>query len=278
MSRQDTIWLDGSQVSALPLPDRGLDFGDGLFETMLVHRGQPLFEEYHLERLCRGLQALAIPDCLQNARAELRVATETVARNWEWAVIRISVLRGVGPRGYTPLLNAKPRILIRITQLDSDHAMMPSPAKLGVAEIFLSNQPFLAGIKHSNRLEQVIAATEAQSKGVDECILLDDLGQVVSVIAGNIFLMCKGELCTPILDRCGVEGTRRRLIMEIWAPSIGLNVRETRMTLSDLESADEVFYSNSLHTVRPIARLNLRTWEDHSVCASLFQQYLKVVS
>jgi len=278
VSRQSESWLDGTLISALPIPDRGLDFGDGLFETILVHQGRLLFNAFHMERLALGLQRLAIPDCLENVRRQLRDVAQVMAQNSAWAVLRVSVLRGTGPRGYAPAQFSNPRILISSYSLDSDHAHMSMPANLGIAEIRLSTQPYLAQIKHLNRLEQVIAATQAKNLGTDECILLDQEGRVVSVIAGNIFLLRERELLTPPLDKCGVAGTRRRLIMERWAHRIGLTVRETPISLNDLKYAEEIFYSNALCTVRPINRLNELSWADHSICTALFQQYLKDIS
>ncbi|MFL3655336.1 MAG: aminodeoxychorismate lyase [Halioglobus sp.] len=271
MSQRPDIWLDGSPTATLPLPDRGSDFGDGVFETILVHQGALLFADVHLERLSLGLQVLAIPDCIAAARQQLDIVA--IAIHWRWAVLRLSVSRGSGQRGYTPSDNAVPRILISVSPLDRDCEKMMTAATLCFANIRLATQPFLAGIKHLNRLEQVLASAQAKAEGVDEAIVLDQNGHIVSVIAGNIFLVRQGKLLTPKLDNCGVLGTRRRLVIERWAPAIGLTVRETTLTLLDLQEAEEVFYSNSLQTVRPIARIGQQSWNSHGVCEAIFQRY-----
>ncbi len=275
MSQQSAIWLDGVPTSVLPLPDRGLDYGDGLFETLLVHHGKPLYTELHLERLAQGLSALALPDCLSAARQQLEnTAHDFFYQNkWPWAVLRLSITRGPGQRGYTPAINATPRILIQIGCLDRDCGQMSNAATLGVAAIRLSKQPLLGGIKHLNRLEQVLAAAQAQAEGTDECIVMDQTDHLTCVVAGNLFLVRHGELLTPKILDCGILGTRRRLIIEKWAPLIGLHVREVRLTLSDLQTAEEVFYSNSLQTVRPVGRVSEQCWDNHSVCKALFQRY-----
>lgn len=273
---KSVIWLDGAPTSVLPLPDRGLDYGDGLFETILVHRGKVLFAELHLERLAHGLRALALPDCLPAAQQQLESAASVAGqKEWTWAVLRLSVVRGSGARGYTPSSTSPPRILIFVSCLDRDCTQMSAAATLCVAAIRLSTQPALAHIKHLNRLEQVLAAAQAQEEGTDECIVLDQTDHITSVVAGNLFLVRHGELLTPKLVNCGVMGTRRRLIIEKWAPSLGLNVREVALTLLDLQTVEEVFYSNSLQTVRPVARLSEHYWDDHSVCNALFQRYLE---
>ena len=271
MSQRPDIWLDGSPTATLPLPDRGSDFGDGVFETILVHQGALLFADVHLERLSLGLQVLAIPDCIAAARQQLDIVA--VAIHWRWAVLRLSVSRGSGQRGYTPSDNAVPRILISVSPLDRDCEKMMTAATLCFANIRLATQPFLAGIKHLNRLEQVLASAQAKAEGVDEAIVLDQNGHIISVIAGNLFLVRQGKLLTPKLDNCGVLGTRRRLVIERWAPAIGLTVRETTLTLLDLQEAEEVFYSNSLQTVRPIARIGQQSWNTHGVCEAIFRCY-----
>lgn len=274
MSGLSAIWLDGTRIDSLPLPDRGLDFGDGVFETFLVHEGVPLFSEYHLERLRLGLIALQIPECILDAQSQLEAAAST-ARGLQWSTLRLSVVRGPGPRGYSPSADSPPRIVIYVTGLERDCAKINQPAALCVAGLRLSDQPALARIKHLNRLEQVMAAIEAQGLNAEEAVMFDKAGNLISVIAGNIFLVSHGELLTPLLDECGVAGTRRRLIIEKWARDLGLKIRETRLTAIDLFQAEEVFYSNSLQTVRPIARIGDQNWERHNVCVALFQRFLE---
>ena len=274
MSTESATWLDGAPASALPLPDRGLDFGDGLFETLLLRRGRPLYTEFHLQRLWRGLQVLAFPDCLDTAREQLACAAADVRkRGWLWAALRLTVTRGGGPRGYTPPRTAMPRIIITASEIDRDCGQMSAAASVCVATVRWATQPVLAGIKHLNRLEQVLAAAECRRAGTDETVLLDQSGRPTSLAAGNLFLMHKERLLTPRLLDCGIEGTRRRLVMDRWAPAIGLNVEEVTLTLQDLATADEIFYSNSLQGVRPVASLGERNWDSHTVCEALFRQF-----
>lgn len=272
MPFQSAIWLDGFPTSNLPLPDRGLDFGDGLFETLLLHRGKPLYPELHMERLQQGLRVLAIPDCMDAVRCHLESAAAKVSE-WDWTALRLTVLRIAGERGYAPGEPDSPKILITVSRLERDCGQMSTAAALASARIRLALQPELAGIKHLNRLEQVLAATEAKRAGSDECLMLDRNDRLACVVAGNLFLVCRDNLYTPRLTECGVLGTRRRLVVERWAPRLGLTVQETEMTLADLREAEEVFYSNSLYTVRPISRINELTWEKHPVCEALFNEF-----
>lgn len=268
------IWVDGVPAESLPLPDRGLDFGDGLFETMLLRGGNPLYLDLHLQRLGRGLRALAFPDCMDRVREALQLAFSTVAeRGWTWAAMRLTVTRGSGPRGYAPPLEAAPRTILSATPLAGSPLEMLPPARLSMAAVRWPVQPILAGLKHLNRLEQVLAAAEVRRAGTEEAIMLGQGGELVSVTAGNLFLLVKGELLTPRLDSCGIAGTRRSLVMQRWAPACKLAVRETVLGSAQLEACQEMFFSNSLVGLRPIDRLGKRRFASHEACRALFEQY-----
>ena len=278
MSSQATHWLDGSKISALPLPDRGINFGDGLFETLLIKGQRALYSELHLARLSRGLSALGLPDCIDVVRDHIETATLAIDNTCEWSSMRVTVIRGSTVRGYTPQPDSVPRILITTAPMSRNCAHMLAPAQLAVADIRLASQPALALIKHLNRLEQILAAAQCDREGKDECIVLDQADQITCVIAGNLFLVRSGTLVTPLLDHCGVAGTRRSLIINKWAPDLGIEVSETRLTLSDLEDAEEVFYSNSLLPVRPVLTAGPHRWSGFDVCGALFQRYLEDIS
>lgn len=259
----------------MPLPDRGLDFGDGLFETLLLRGGEPLYPELHLARLWRGCEALSFPDCQGAVRDQLKLAAAAAGdAGWRWTALRLTLTRGEGPRGYAPPEKSVPRIVITATELGADLPQPGPPAVLGLATIRWSSQPLLAGLKHLNRLEQVLAAQQRRREGVDEAIMLDQSGQVISVTSGNLFLVSSGQLLTAPVDQCGIAGTRRQLVMQRWAPAIGLVPREAMITMSELEEADEAFYSNSLVGLRPIASFGNRRWQSHDMCHALYQQYL----
>jgi 4-amino-4-deoxychorismate lyase len=274
---QSSIWLDGSEVDALPLPDRGLYFGDGLFETLLLKDGRPLFLEFHLNRLSAGLSALKFPECLPQLEAALAPVLQA-AQAYPWMALRLTVTRGDGPRGYAPPAEAKPRVIANATPLSADPAIMLPAATVKTAAIRWSAQPVLAGLKHLNRLEQVLAAAEAREAGVDEVLMQDQAGSAISVSAGNLFAVVDGGIATPLLNSCGIAGTRRRLILEHWAPQLGLDVMERPLTKSLLDSASELFFTNSLVGVRSIGQLNARQWQSFPVATALFQLYLKDLS
>jgi 4-amino-4-deoxychorismate lyase len=269
VSGQGSIWVNGCLAQALPLPDRGLDFGDGLFETLLLVEGKPQHLELHFQRLQAGLDVLGFPDCLAEVARQIFAVLN--ARHVQGrAAMRVTITRGAGPRGYLPPDEAKPRCVISVSdEIEPLNIKMLSPAHLALANIRWGNQPALAGIKHLNRLEQVLAAQQRRDAGADEVIMLDQEGFVISVSAGNIFILEAGELLTPVLAHCGVLGTRRRLILDTLAPVLNVPARETRISVEQLESASEVFYCNALIGVRPVASFGARNWSNHELCASL---------
>jgi len=267
------VWVDGEPARSLPLPDRGLDFGDGLFETLLLHFGRPVLLDYHLQRLGAGLETLAFPDCLGWAAAELeRVCFEL--DEFPWAAVRLTITRGAAPRGYAPPPHTTPRVIISAAQLEQDRRGFPAPSRLGWATIRWSSQPFLAGIKHLNRLEQVLAAREAQTLGYDEMVVRDQGGDIVSVCAGNLFMVVDNSLMTPPLQTCGIAGTRRRAVMEMWAPSLSLAIEEVPLTDSRMAQASEIFFCNSLKGLQPVGSLGDMRWSHFPVCEALHQRYV----
>jgi 4-amino-4-deoxychorismate lyase len=271
------IWVDGERASALPLPDRGLDFGDGLFETLLLRDGVPQFQQLHLARLAAGLEVLAFPDCLDKARDCLQRAAGQL-RDHPWAALRLTVTRGSAPRGYAPPASPTPRIIVTAAPLNQDRSQLASPIQLDWAAMSWSSQPYLAGIKHLNRLEQVLVASQLATLEVDELVVLDQQGHVCSASAGNLFMVEDGRLLTPALETCGIAGTRRRLVLEQLAPAISIPVAEAHISPQQLAEADEVFICNSIRGLQPVAGLGERQWHDHAVCAALHDQYLGAMS
>ena len=271
------IWVDGERASSLPLPDRGLDFGDGLFETLIINRGVPQFLQLHLDRLAAGLEVLAFPDCLERAGKCLTHAARELQPH-EWCALRLTVTRGSAPRGYAAPENATPRIVVTAAPLNQDRQQLAAPISLGWADMRWSSQPLLAGIKHLNRLEQVLVANELRQVGVDDLVVLDQQGNVCSASAGNLFLVESGKLVTPALETCGIAGTRRRLVIEQLAPALGIPVAEAHISPDHLRRAAEVFICNSIRGLQPVACIDDRHWREHPVCEALHEQYRGAMS
>ena len=277
MSSGPYFWIDGQLGSALPLPDRGHEFGDGLFETLLLTGGVPLFSGYHERRLHLGFERLRFAG---PAPALLALVSPALDRAAEFplAALRLTLSRAAGARGYEPGNDPGHRSVLRLTALDGDVSERAAPASLGVSSIALASQPALAGIKHLNRLEQVLAAAERQHMGVDEVVTCDLSGHPVAVSTGNLFIRVGNSLLTPPLHDCGIAGTRRALILDCWAEQAGFNAGEQRFPLDDLESADEVFFCNSLIGVRPVKAFRKRRWLDYPAADALQQVHREALA
>jgi 4-amino-4-deoxychorismate lyase len=267
-------WVDGDRAQALPLPDRGLDFGDGLFETFLHARGRLFYPERHFLRLQRGLKALGFPDCSGAARSQLEQVLAELARlDIQQSAVRMTITRGGGERGYAPPIDCNPRIIISCTPTQLSWRDQSPPAQLAVAVTCCATQTQLAGLKHLNRLEQVLAARERIAAGADEMLMLDQQAMVASVISGNIFAVIDGAILTPPLQNCGVRGTRRALVIDDWALRLGMKVQERNLDVAQLQRSDELFYTNSLVGLRAVASLAQRHWNAHPVCGALHDIY-----
>jgi 4-amino-4-deoxychorismate lyase len=249
-----------SQLPHVSPLDRGLHYGDGLFETMCVQRGRVRLLARHLARLRQGARRLAIPLPGLNELGldDLQAALVSAAAKLGEGVLKLIVTRGCGGRGYALPQPTQPSLLLLPYPATCPPAMALEAAGIRVrlCDLRLARQPRLAGIKHLNRLEYVLARAEWQNETIAEGLLLDSEGELVEAVTSNIFLVRDGRLLTPILDQCGVAGVMRDEVMDC-ARVCGLEVVEARLGLPDLLAADEVFLSNSLHGIRPVMDLVL---------------------
>lgn len=249
-------WVDGQPADALSLKDRGLAYGDGLFETLLVKGGQPLLLDRHLLRLAEGCSRLAIATDHVLIRAELLAYAAALGEG----VLKLILTRGDSLRGYAPDPSAQAR---RILQGNPPAAYPTVHAEQGI-RLFpcatrLSRQPLLAGLKHLNRLEQVIARSEWQDTEHAEGLMLDQVGRVIEGVFSNLFLVRDGVLVTADLKRCGVAGVMRAELL-FQAESLGIPTQVTDITLEQLQWADEVFVCNSVYGVWPVRAYAALSW------------------
>ena len=249
-------WVDGQPADALSLKDRGLAYGDGLFETIAVRGGQPLLLDRHLARLADGCLRLAIMADHALIRSELLAYAAALGEG----VLKLILTRGDSLRGYAPDPAARAR---RILQGNRPAAYPAVHGEHGV-RLFpcttrLSRQPLLAGLKHLNRLEQVIARSEWQDTEHAEGLMLDQAGRVIEGVFSNLFLIRDGVLITADLKRCGVAGVMRAELL-FQAESLGIPTQITDISLDQLQWADEVFVCNSVYGVWPVRAYAALSW------------------
>lgn len=241
--------IDGVPSEKLPATDRGLAYGDGLFETIRIQRGRPLFLEAHLQRLLTGCQRLGIDTDLPQWRCWIeRSLQEPVTAG----VLKLIVTRGSGGRGYRPPEPAQPRCIISLHELPGPADRDPCRGiNAFVCEQRLAHQPALAGIKHLNRLEQVLASREFPDASWHEGLMCDYTDNVIEGTRSNLFMSTGGRLQTPDLDLCGIAGVLRAQLLELFVGHIEV----CTIPVATLQQADEIFVCNSVFGIWPVTRL-----------------------
>ena len=241
----------GTRVSAL---DRGLQYGDGVFETMRVRRRQIRLLEFHLDRLYRGLNSLAIE---APARRALGTELKRLAKTQDEAVLKLIVTRGTGPRGYRPTGQERSTRIAMLAGVPHEAEAAARPVRVRMCTTRLGAQPRLAGLKTLNRLESVVARSEWRDTRVWEGLMQDTDGRIVCGTMSNLFVRRGKRLFTPPLDQCGVAGVMRRWILQN-ARDASLKVSERRLDWADLEAAEEVFLSNAVAGVKSVSAVEWR--------------------
>lgn len=247
--------LNGASDAVIAVDDRGLLYGDGLFETVAVRAGRPRFFDYHLERLRHGCERLgiAMPD-----DALVRAETAQLIDSRHDATLRITLTRGSGSRGYAPPDNAETSRLLVIGESRPRQALAYERGiRLRTCATPISVNPATAGLKTLNRLDQVLARAEWSDPDIHEGLMCANRDQVICGTMSNLFYANPEGLFTPDLAHCGIRGVMRRVVLE-QALGLGFDCAETVVTLADLHAADEIFMTNSQFGIWPVRRLEDR--------------------
>ena len=263
------ILIDGLDAEHVSVLDRGVLYGDGLFETIRFVGGVAPLWPRHMTRLREscGRLALPLPDATLLADEAQRVS---VGRHD--AVVRITLTRGVGERGYAPPVQTHATRIVAAFEpplVGADWYAHGIRVRFG--GLRLAVQPALAGIKHLNRLEQVLARAEWNDAAIAESLLMDIDGNLVGATAANVFLVRSGVVATPALGRCGVAGVARAEILEHLAAT---EVRAVAM--KELMHADEIFLTSSVRGILPVRALPGRELAPGPVARAL-QSHWRVI-
>lgn len=232
------------EKTGFALNDRGLAYGDGVFETILIHAGEPVWWGEHWRRLLRGAEVLNIP---APDEVIVRNAVAQLLRDEKRCVLKIILTRGVGGRGYAAPVNQDPRIII---------SLHPAPAAIedGVTlrwcQTRLATQPLLAGIKHLNRLEQVLARNEWRDENIFDGLMCDLEDNVVCATSANVFAKIDGQWLTPRCDRNGIAGIAREWALKQWPEA-----QEAHISRLRIERAEAVFICNAVRGILAVNRL-----------------------
>jgi len=256
--------INGVSGDLISIRDRGLLYGDGVFRTLRSAGGRALHWPLHYQKLQHDCATLGIT-CPDFGRLSAELAS--LLADHPDAVLKIIVTRGQGMRGYLPTIDAALTHIWDVSPLPVYPASYTTDGvTLGLCTLRLSHQPRLAGIKHLNRLENVLAAAECTD--VNEGLLLDIDGFVIEGVRSNLFLISRGRLITPELSRCGVAGVERDRVMN-YARQIDMPVEVRNVEFDELHKADEVFLTNSVFGLWPVARIDNTRWLKFNGAASL---------
>jgi 4-amino-4-deoxychorismate lyase len=246
------ILVNGRPENTIPVQDRGLQYGDGLFETMAVITGRPRHWTQHYQRLAEGCERLKLP--LPDEAVLLNEAAK-LCKSLDRGVLKLILTRGSGGRGYripeavTPL-----RILATYPWPDYPESYYREGVAVRVCTSRLGRNPLLAGLKHLNRLEQVMARSEWNAPAIAEGLMQDTEGAVISGTMSNLFLVRGGTLITPDLTQCGIRGIMREVILDL-ARHMNIPTSIRPVSLDEVHAADEAFLCNSLIGIWPIRHL-----------------------
>lgn len=250
--------INGSQQESISVHDRALHYGDGLFETFAVKNDQVLAWDQHISRLQTGCRRLGIP-CpditLLNSEASI------LCEGQERAVLKLILSRGEGGRAYTPPAKAE---CVRIFSVhpwpDYPAALHQTGIEAGILQTRLGCNPSLAGIKHLNRLEQVMLQQELSKTTCSEAIVLNINDEVIEGTMSNLFVVKNNKLYTPDLANSGIAGVVRACILEL-ASRINLKTEIKAITLDEVLSASEIFFCNSIAGIWPVNKIEHNSYE-----------------
>ncbi|MFC3151591.1 aminodeoxychorismate lyase [Litoribrevibacter euphylliae] len=238
---------------SVPLNNRGFAYGDGFFETMLFRQGKCSLLKYHMARMCNTAQRLGMPLTVSEVQRLMRALSDAVIDNKQDQVIKVIFTREAGGRGYRSLELADTEVFVQnfpyASALNED--VLSQGVQLRVCDIRLSIQPVLAGLKHLNRLENVLARNEWRSDAYYEGLLLDQNGLVVEATQSNVFFKIGDRWLTPELNQSGVAGVMRAWLLDS-ASLLNENFHVTTISLDDLAKASACFICNSVQGIVPV--------------------------
>lgn len=263
------ILVNGEHTDKISVADRGLQYGDGVFETIAIHNMQPVFWEQHMDRLLRGCHALNItPPDRTLLVDEAQQLIETRAKG----VLKIIITRGQGGRGYRLQKNSPPSRILGIHDWpDYPQHYYTDGIELKICDTRLAPNPALAGIKHLNRLEQVMARAEWDD-AYAEGLMLDTKNRVIEGTMTNVFLVKDGILHTPDISECGVAGVARGEVLNI-AQALSITTEIRNLQLDDIYTADELFVCNSVAGIWPVQQAGFQHYRSMGMTHRIQREY-----
>ena len=251
-AEQTMTLVNGEVSSSIDVTDRGLQFGDGVFETIRINRGRLVWWQQHMNRLLEGCRCLHFTN-LPNVDVLLKEAVQ-LSENCMEGALKIIITRGFSNCGYTIPREISPNRVLLIRPGVRTSAQARQGISIGVCQQRINSATNLSGIKHLNRLEQVLARMECATEGWDEGLMLNQRDKVIEGSMSNLFVWRHDHLFTPALDNAGVEGITRGIIIKL-AEKCGIAVEQGELDVLDLPNVDELFVCNSLIGIWPVSQI-----------------------
>ena len=243
--------VNGHPQHSLPLTDRAIHYGDGAFETVRVKSGKLIYWDRHLARLQRTCAVLQLPFEADLIEQDVHSLMSSHAAD---SILKVMITRGSGGRGYSPPDHVSASRIVMQYALPADYSLL---AREGICVMRcrhpLSHNQATAGLKHLNRLDQVLASLEL-ANDCQEGLMCDAQGRLLEGIKSNVFLVKAGALATPALDRAGVAGIQRDVLLEMCLQH-GFHVHVRDMDFAETANADEMFVCNSVFGIWPVKEL-----------------------
>lgn len=262
------IIVNGESGNLISSLDRGLLYGDGVFETIAVKHGQAQYYQAHITRLLNGCKILGI------ANVDLNLLTNEVEHLIaadEQCIVKIIITRGIGSRGYKPTLTSPSRILQKFSWPEFPPSYTEIGVDVTICDFRLARQSRLAKIKHLNRLEQVLARSEWGDE-YQEGLVCDTDDRVIEATSSNVFFVINDALVTPAIDSCGVAGIfREQIINYCRSQNIELLIRH--VALDELQNLQAMFLCNSVSGIWPVKRINQRVLHKTAIIDKLMMVF-----
>lgn len=268
--------INGTLTDQHTVSDRAFAFGDGVFETLRLSAGEAPLWALHRERLLAGCQRLYIPMTVAAADAALAQILRVCRQHHiEQATLKFTVSRGVTPRGYGVPPHTAPTLVWAVYPGET---VEPGPAHLCICAHRLADHPPLAGIKHLNRLDNVLLKLECERRGYGDGVVLNYAGQVIEAVASNIFVRIRDRWYTPAIDHCGIAGVTRRVLLEQIAGRSAPAVTVATLDSTQLAHWDEAFLSNSVSGIQPIEQIDQHRLTPGSDTCSFADAFRQIAS
>ena len=265
--------VNGKISKTIDVRDRSVQYGDGVFETIAVKEKSLKFWKEHYQRLNKGCKVLKIK-CPPEIFLKKEINKFLRKTKKEKLVLKIIISRGVGGRGYNPPRNTKPTRILGIYDWPNYPLKnFTQGIQMSICKTRISDQPTLSEIKHLNKLEQIIARSEWQSKAISESIMLDSNNNVIEGTMSNFFGVKKNVFYTSTIKSAGVEGIMRRIILKLLKKNKKKYIIK-KITLKEFLKFDEIFMCNSIFGIWPVIKISKKNFYLEKKLRELLTFYL----